>query len=62
MKNAVTDIDVASWITEHRKKKGWTEKELAKQLDISQPLVSQWEKSRTRPNAEWREKLLLLLG
>lgn len=62
MKKAETNVDVASWITEHRKKKGWTQNDLAKGLDVSQPLISQWEKGSQRPNAEMREKLVEVFG
>jgi len=62
MKKTEVDIDVANWINEHRKKKGWTQKQLAKQLDVSQPLINHWEKGRQRPNAEMREKLVEVFG
>ena len=62
MKKTEVDIDVAKWINEHLKKKGWTQTKLAEELDVSQPLINHWVKGRQRPNAEMREKLVEVFG
>ena len=41
---------------------GLSQKELAEKMAVSQPLVSQWEGGRQKPNAEQIQKLDAILG
>lgn len=36
-------MNLAEKITKHRKQKGWSQEQLAEQLDISRQSVSKWE-------------------
>jgi transcriptional regulator with XRE-family HTH domain len=58
MKKTETGTDVTKWITKHREKKHWTQTQLADKLNVSQALISFWEKGSQRPNPEMREKLV----
>ncbi|MCL2863970.1 MAG: helix-turn-helix domain-containing protein [Lachnospiraceae bacterium] len=50
----------AKWLQRKRKSCGYTQKEVAAKLFISQQLVSQWENARGRPNLEMLMKLATL--
>jgi transcriptional regulator with XRE-family HTH domain len=62
MRKSEASTDVAKWISKHRVKKDWTQKKLADELNVSQTLISFWEKGSQRPNAEMREKLVEVFG
>jgi len=42
-------LDIGEQIKEHRKHGGWTQKELAERLNVSDKTISSWETGRTYP-------------
>lgn len=42
-------MDIGEQIKEHRKHGGWTQKELAERLNVSDKTISSWETGRTYP-------------
>lgn len=55
-------IDVVHQIVEQRKKLGLSQRELAKQAGIKQPVLARLESFRSTPNLETIAKLLHPLG
>ena len=51
-----------SFIKRNRKRKGWTQAELAAQLRLSQQFISAWERGISRPGKSEVSKLALVLG
>ena len=49
-------------LTEVRRLRGWSQKELAEQLGTTQVNVSRWERGLTTPALYFRSKLMALLG
>ena len=41
---------LAEKITELRKKNGWSQEELAEQLDVSRQSISKWESAQSTPD------------
>lgn len=46
----------------YRKSFGWTQKQLADRLNVSQPAVGSWESGRTEPSQDIQNKLANLFG
>ena len=49
-------------IAELRKRAGYTQKDLAKLVDVDQSAVSKWESGETKPLKKLHEKLAQVLG
>ena len=49
-------------IAELRKRAGYTQKDLAKLVDVDQSSVSKWESGETKPLKKLHEKLAQVLG
>lgn len=49
-------------IAELRKRAGYTQKDLAKILNVDQSAVSQWESGKTKPLRKVRDALATALG
>ena len=55
-------MNIGSQIKIFRGKKGWSQKELAAKLDMSQSAVAAWENNRNGPNPTQRDKLCKIFG
>lgn len=53
-------VNVGKFISELRKEKGFTQKELAKELNVTDKAISKWETGKCYPYIEMLEKLSLL--
>lgn len=54
-------MSIAQRILVARKAKGWSQANLAEQLEVSRASCSQWERGATSPSVEHLSKLALLL-
>ena len=55
-------VPMASEIRNARRRKGWTQTDLAVQLGVSMRTVSRWEAGASTPRFKERERLAALLG
>jgi len=55
-------VPIASEIRNARRRKGWTQTDLAVQLGVSMRTVSRWEAGASTPRFKERERLAALLG
>lgn len=55
-------MNLAEKIMKHRKQKGWSQEELAEQLDISRQSVSKWESSASIPDLDKIIRLSEIFG
>lgn len=55
-------MEIAEKIAELRKRAGYTQKELARLLNVDQSAVSQWESGKTRPLRKMHDTIARVLG
>ena len=53
---------LAQRVKELRKKKGWTQEDLAREIDVSLSTVQRWESKGARPSRLARRELAKLFG
>lgn len=55
-------VDFGKFVTELRKEKGFTQKQLAEMLDVTDKAVSRWETGKNYPDIEMFERLSAVFG
>lgn len=55
-------VDFGKFVTELRKEKGFTQKQLAEMLDVTDKAVSRWETGKNYPDIEMFERLATVFG
>jgi len=55
-------VKIGNRITELRKKKGWSQTELAKQIKVSREAIGKYERDEAQPSVETAKKVADVLG
>jgi transcriptional regulator with XRE-family HTH domain len=53
-------MEYSSWLKTMRKKKGYSQAELANRLNLTREVISSWERGIARPNFETLQKIFKL--
>jgi len=53
-------MKISRWIKKHRRKKDWSQSDMAKRLNITRQAVSRWENDTATPNITMLSQLIEL--